>query len=419
MRNADLIEAYTDTEKYPSIKSIASFFGVGTTTVKRRLKKLRENGELEFYRSGTDSSNAPHPDSVAQIAKLKHQVSTLTGKLRTAESQIVSADYLKSLIHGLGENESPPRFSQEPSWLKPAKHKKGTRGVPVLLLGDLHYDEVVDPAQVAYVNEYNRDVADKRIRNTFQKARALFLDYTVKPQYPGIVVMLLGDIFAGNIHEELRTTNEHPIFTSILSLIDTFFKGIKSYADVFGRVFVPCVVGNHGRIDRKPSHKNKVYDNYDWMFYQFLAKMFSDDDRVTFYIPDSPDAYFNIYDFRFLVTHGDQFKGGSGIQGHMLPLTLGHHRKQKKHAAIGKPFDIMVCGHFHQKLMTSQIIVNGSTKGYDEFANNLNLPYERPQQLAFVVHKHNGIIHDTPVLCDSYEGGHKEKDFAKKEVISF
>ena len=42
-----------------------------------------------------------------------------------------------------------------PDWLvKPSKASKSP-GVPTLFLTDLHYGEVVDPAQVGRVNSYN------------------------------------------------------------------------------------------------------------------------------------------------------------------------------------------------------------------------------------------------------------------------
>ena len=148
--------------------------------------------------------------------------------------------------------------------------------------------------------------------------------------------------------------------------------------------------------------KNKVFDNYEWLIYQFISRHYKDDKRITMLIPDGPDAIFTIYDKGFLLTHGDQFRGGSGISGIFTPLMLGRARKQQKSQAIKKNFDVMMIGHFHQYIHTNQLIVNGSIKGYDEFANEFNFSFERPQQALFINHPRNGMVIRTPILCDSY-----------------
>ena len=258
------------------------------------------------------------------------------------------------------------------------------------------------------VNSYSHDIAVARIKHTFKTAKEVFLNHTKKPSYPGVVIALMGDMVSGNIHEELRESNEFTIFQSIIMLEQLLIDAITDYADTFGKVFVPCVVGNHGRLDKKPRAKGAVYDNFEWLLYQHLAKYFKNDGRVTFLIPNGPDAQFKIFNLNFLMTHGDQFRGGTGISGFFTPLMLGMYRKQKKQAAIARSFDVMMCGHFHQYIHTNILMVNGSIKGYDEYANRMNFPFERPQQAAFIVHRHNGMIFRTPILCDSYEGGYVE-----------
>jgi hypothetical protein len=70
-----------------------------------------------------------------------------------------------------------------------------------------------------------------------------------------------------------------------------------------------------------------------------------------------------------------------------------------------KPFDIMACGHFHQSIWTTNMIINGSMIGYNEYAYGMNLRFERPGQWAFVVHPDHGAVHSNIILCDAYEGG--------------
>jgi len=335
-------------------------------------------------------------DVYAEVARLKKEKSVLIRRLNRMEERVHVSETLKEIIHDVAD----VKFDKKPKWLNKPKDGVKTKGVPLLLIGDIHFDEVVRPEQIAFANQYNRAIAERRIKHVFSKARDLFMDYTVKPQYPGVVLLLLGDMLSGNIHEELRQTNETVIFKSLISLIDIFYNAVSEYADTFNRVYVPCVVGNHGRVNKKPQAKNKVHENFDWLFYHFLARQFKDDDRIVFEIPDGPDVRFPIYDTRFLATHGDQFRGGSGIQGFQLPLLLGQFRKIKKQLSLKQPFDVMVTGHFHQTLPGKQLIVNGSIKGYDEWADNQNFAPEPPQQSAYIYHWNHGMIHYMPVYCD-------------------
>jgi DNA repair exonuclease SbcCD nuclease subunit len=90
------------------------------------------------------------------------------------------------------------------------------------------------------------------------------------------------------------------------------------------------------------------------------------------------------------MTHGDQFRGGSGISGIQTPLALGAFRKSKRQQAIDDPFDTMLLGHFHQYMTLPGMIVNGSLKGYDEYAMISNFGFEVPQQAFWLTTPERG-----------------------------
>lgn len=332
-----------------------------------------------------------------KIARLQAELDSQKSYIRELEADSVNTKTLRDLIGAPETSE----LGQGSDWLKGAKHiDSHTTGIPVLFLSDIHFDEVVKKEQVNFSNEYNHEIAVKRLHHTFQTAINLTKKHISKPNYEGFVLALGGDLLSGNIHEELKETNEQSINRSILDLTDILITGIGGLADEFGKVFVPCVVGNHGRHDRKPRAKNKVYDNFEWLIYQYLVKYFKKDSRVTFLIPDGSDAYFSIYGRNYCLTHGDQFWGGTGIAGIFSPLMLGMARKQRRQSSTGQPFDVMMVGHFHQYIHTDMLIVNGSVKGYDEYAYQMNFPYEPPQQALFIEHPDKRTSFRMPVLCD-------------------
>jgi predicted phosphodiesterase len=367
---------------------------------KRSIPSVRSKiASLSMKPSGKITTESVEESS--KLESLKDQISRLKGELKDAHGEVVTSQGMMDFMAGV----KGAKFDARPEWLRASKGKKHLTGVPVLFLSDIHFDEVVFPAQIGGVNKYNRDIATKRIQHTFNTAVELCLNHMHKPTYDGIVVVLGGDLLSGNIHEELAETNEAPILESAILLTELLHHGISMMADRFGKVFVPCVVGNHGRIHRKPRMKNRVKDNYEWVIYQNLAFRFKDDKRVTVAVSESSDLIFSVYDKKILLTHGDQFRGGSGISGILSPLFIGQSRKAKRQQAVQNPFDLMLIGHFHQYIHTDTLIINGSIKGYDEYAYQNNFGFERPTQALFVVHPSLGITYRFPIMCDSYEGG--------------
>lgn len=331
------------------------------------------------------------------IQLLRKQISDLT-------ADAVSSRKLNQMIGIIKERD----HSSHTKWLTPPRITN-SKGIPLLVLSDIHFDEVVLSEQIQGLNSYNREIATKRIQHTINTAIALLTNEIKDAKYEGFVLCLGGDMVSGNIHEELAETNEAAILQTCMRLIEILIEGIAKLRDVFGKVYVPCVVGNHGRLHRKPRMKNRVFDNYEWLIYSFIKKHFANDPRVTVDVPDGSDIQFRVFNKSILLTHGDQFSGGNGISGIFTPLMLGMSRKQKRNASVKNPFDLMICGHFHQLIMTQSLIVNGSVKGYDEYAFQLNFPHEPPQQALIVIHPVYGVTHQMPILCSGYSRPDKIK----------
>ena len=334
--------------------------------------------------------------ALGSAADLGRTVKELRAKVRQLEDSTLTDARVKREIIGIRDSDVSP-----PSWLvEPAKAKRAP-GVPVLFATDWHWDEVVDPAQIGGVNRYNREIAHERARAFVSNAVDLLTEHMVCPEYPGIILALGGDMVSGEIHEELSATNDAPVLASVLDLFGVLIWAVEQLAGRFGHVFVPAVAGNHGRITHKIRAKGRAHTSLDWLLYQFLAKRFEDDKRVRFQIPDGPDALFQVFSHRFLLTHGDTLgKGGDGIIGALGPILRGDTKKRSRNAQIDQGYDTLVIGHWHQLVQMQRVIVGGSLKGYDEFANSLSLPYEPPRQALWIVHPEHGMTFSMPVIVD-------------------
>ena len=138
-------------------------------------------------------------------------------------------------------------------------------------------DEVVTPAEIGHVNAYSRKIAEQRLQAVFTNTVEVCRRYWSGIAYDGIVCALAGDMFSGDIHEELTQTNEDTMLGSVLHWADHLAAGLVLLADEFGKVHVPVVVGNHGRRTRKPRAKFRARDNFDWFLGHLLARMLAGD----------------------------------------------------------------------------------------------------------------------------------------------
>jgi predicted phosphodiesterase len=348
--------------------------------------------------------------TVTQEQILKDKVRSLEASIKTAQKETLTEHYVREKIIGLSSQQPQP-----PNWLVKKTSSAGWQAVPTIFISDTHWGEVVEPSQVGGVNSYNLQIAHERMKALVETTINL-LDI-VNGDYPGIVVALGGDMLSGSIHDELTETNEQPIMPTFVDLYEKLIWTIKKFADEYRNVFVPCVTGNHSRTSHKPRAKMRNFTNYDWLLYTMLDKYFENDDRVVFQIPDGPDALFKIYNTRYLLTHGDQFRStDNAMIGSLGAIVRGDYKKRSRNNQIDMGYDCMLMGHWHQLIQMQRIIVNGSLKGYCEYASSNNFGYEQPRQALWLTHPEHGIIASLPVNVDRH---HDETKYVESEWISW
>jgi len=317
--------------------------------------------------------------ALGDIQRLTAELEEITKTLNTTENV-------------LGTTIAPPK------WMSPDKPKVSAATIKVML-SDTHFDEIVNPEEVDGLNAYNRDIAEMRLKRWSQNVIKVARHYLAGLKYDGLVLSLGGDIFSGDIHEELKETNADTILGSLLHWSEQIGGAIDLLSEEFGKVHVVSVVGNHGRTTRKPRAKLRAKTNYDWLLAKMLERHYSKNDNISFQIPDGSDALVKVYGYGQLITHGDQASGGGGIGGVWPPIMRLRARKAQRYLATGENFQTMWCGHWHQLVQTPSLIVNGSLKGADEYSFVNNFAYEQPQQAFAIITPENGITMQAPIFC--------------------
>lgn len=342
-------------------------------------------------RQAKDRGLTPETKVVDETAKLKLKLATLEAAFKHQERINIDAEQVRQEIYGLAARDPEP-----PEWLSSSGGKPGSRGAPIVLWSDWHRGEVVRAAEVGGVNEFNSEIHDRRVVKLVDTTIDLAFNHMGRAQtkYPGVVICLGGDFINGDIHPELIDTADRTTQQNVEELTDVMGAAIERMATKFGRAFLPCVVGNHGRASLKPRTKSVIHTSHEWNIYCNLARYFRKSKHIRFMIAPDIAAHFTVFGHRYLLTHGDRLgvKGGDGIIGSIGPIMRGSIKVGRAEAKVSRDFDTILMGHWHQYLTLPGIVVNNSLKGFDEFARNvLQAPYSRPSQALWFSHPEHGI----------------------------
>lgn len=324
------------------------------------------------------------------------------------QSQRENAKLHEQLDETLGLVETTPEV---PEWVN--EKTDSSQNIPVLMVSDFHYGENVNPNEVPDGNCYSPNVAnarwDRLVTRTIQKTR------TKEKPVKGMVVCFLGDDVSGDIHDELKETNNKTPLDACLDVAGQKIKMLDAFIKEYGQVWVISVMGNHGRTNKKPQSKGLFEHNYDSLINAIVEKHFKGNKKIRFYSPKSGEAYFELYGNNFLATHGDRIgsRGGQGFIGCSATIARGQHKTRQSYAQIGKPIDWLLIGHFHTPMLLEHTIANGTTVGYSQYARDLRLEPSYPSQTLFFVDDKYGVNDISRIYVSS------EADIVKDRQLYF
>lgn len=300
------------------------------------------------------------------------------------QAQSTELKELKQLVGFYGSARQEPIVV--PKWRVTPTTGKGHVGTVMAQMTDWHLGEVVKPDEVLFLNAFNEVIANRRMQQWFEKVVTLPRAYVNGVHLEGLVIPATGDLFTGEIHAELTESNYERVLQSVLNAQEPILAGLEMLDREYGgKVEVDVVVGNHGRMAEKSVFKGRVYDNFEWLFWSVIRDRLADrKSNVVVNVSTSMDMNVAVYGRNHLLTHGDQFKGGTGISGAFAPLSLGAHRKAKRQAAAGMEMETMVIGHMHQLIDIPGVKMGGTLKGIDEFAFGINVPPADASQAMWI-----------------------------------
>lgn len=334
------------------------------------------------------------PDAVAAAItaeeRERREESSTRQLLRQARGQIADLEKRVDLLTALDAISA-----EQPDWTQTPKTRRARHAIANLMLSDLHFDEVVRAEQVGGRNAYDRRIAELRLKATVHRTISMARDYISGVKFDGIHIWWNGDSVSGNIHDELkRTNNAQDVIDTIDYWADHVAGAFSALADHFGHVRVVVSYGNHGRSTKKPEAKDAIRSSFDWLLARIVYRALKSDSRISWNIPESLTVRETVFNTTYHLEHGDNFQGGDQIAGAVRPVLMGYYRR----LAQGDPFDVMLIGHFHSYKALPEAILNGSLVGYTEYGMRKGFRFEEPKQAFWVTTPEHGPTMHLPIL---------------------
>jgi hypothetical protein len=261
----------------------------------------------------------------------------------------------------------------------------------VLLLSDIHAGEEISLEETLGINQYNVDIMLKRLDNLFYHIVDILSKVNIEKYYK-LNIWMLGDMVSGIIHEELLQGTS--IVDEVVILANKLAEIIYNLLDYFDEIEVAGVVGNHGRMKKKPYYKQK-YNNFDYLVYKFIETKFENNNRVKFIIPKSSMLIVQKFGHNFLLLHGDsKVRSYAGI-----PFYGIRRADSQITQLLTATKDIyphyLVMGHFHTanslEKVGGKIIMNGCLSGTNEHSMGSIFTGTEPKQTMFSIHEEYGV----------------------------
>lgn len=320
----------------------------------------------------------PHPETIA----LRNQLKDITKYSEELRKRLNFENLLVDKIKDAIVSYPPLKKNKVTFNLK---DKEEDEHAAVLVLTDLHGEEVVEADETEGMIEFNWQifldrmwaVVDKTIKivNTRRKAR------DIKKLY----INLLGDIITGEIHDELMRTNSFTRPTAVVNIAHVISQVVQVLASHFDEVIVSGVAGNHGREDKKTSTKQLAERNWDTAIYRLCAMMTDKLPNVTWNITKSYAMVVNVLGNRILLKHGDDVHGGTHP---FYPLIRDTAKEADKRRGTEHEFDYIQQGHLHTWSVLENVrFLCPSLMGGSQYANRLHLKSKPAVLLQFYTEK--------------------------------
>lgn len=273
------------------------------------------------------------------------------------------------------------------------------------LLSDMQIGEKIQKKETGY-QDFNPGVLKKQVERLYEGLMTIVDIHRRSYEIKKHNILSLGDLVegTGNIYRGQGSRITTDVVEQALDfgvpLISNF---IRSVAQNFDEVYVPCVVGNHGRLRRKD--EDLLYANWDYVLMKFVKEVLSHVKNVTV---DANKCWWRIIDiqgWKFYMEHGDAIQKYMRLPWYGIARADGDTTMMLQ--AMKKVYQYYCIGHFHEYFIWDrphgQRICNGTFATGNVFAMHKLKVTVRPTQMFFLVHPKTGAVGHYPIRMDLKE----------------
>jgi hypothetical protein len=336
---------------------------------------------------------APAVDPVAQVIDTAQLARERSAELRAnrskAEAKAVT-DRMLTLEATVNWMHAAP--AHPPVILTPrSRPKSGLRtATPVFMASDWHFGEQVTLAETLGKNEYNLAIAATRAAKYWENILWLRKDMSRTQACDDTLLNINGDMCSGDIHDELRETNDGGLRDQCDATTTALIPGVAALADATpGILHITCIGGNHGRLTHKQHIKNGTQHSVEHIgIYDPLRRYFDNHPKyrggkIAWHIPRAERHIVVVHGRRVSMQHGTMIKSQGGIGGTLVPMTRWVTRANDA--------DLYMFGHFHEADAYGKIVKNGSLIGPSAYTGWLGIEDRGAEQVAFVLDADRGV----------------------------
>lgn len=265
----------------------------------------------------------------------------------------------------------------------------------VMQISDSHMGAIQMPDEVEGFNEFNAAICEQRQINY----AGYFLKWVGMHRHSYKInecaVIVTGDLISGDIHDELKITNEFPITVQVCRAAEVLTKQIALLAPHFQKVTVHFIVAdNHSRLTKKPQAKDEGTNSMNYLVGMMAKAYLRLHDNVDFNIYPMFEKVIHVEKLQYLICHGHGIMGWMGIPWYSIERKVSKEsaarlqvimREVERAKDVG--FHKYLFGHYHTPFDSQLYACCGSVSGTDAY-DHRNARYARPSQASWMVGNH-------------------------------
>lgn len=319
---------------------------------------------------------------------LQAKVSTLTGQVASfMKKEGKALEYVAEVKQAVLALDPLPSVS----FIIPKKHEDKTPITAVLHLTDWHIGEKNNSDELEGWGGYDWATAQDRVLGQLIPHFKEWIDtqrngYNLK----NLVIVETGDFVSGDIHEELKVTNEFPLPIQTAKAGQLLGAVHCELAPHFEKIYVKQIgADNHSRLVRKPQAAQKSQNSMSYLVYEIANEVARKHSNVHAERAEGMKMTFKVGNFTFLGEHGDTVKSWMGVPFYGIERERAREATRRMHD--GRGFHYLILGHWHNPIFAGHadaagMIVGGclgGTTAYDHSCGRIS----PPSQSAFLVGK--------------------------------